>query len=63
MADKIAVFVGPMREAMAVDGADPLGVYVGVKTGILFGSSDEGESWSTIVPTLPPILSVEAAIL
>jgi hypothetical protein len=56
-------YLTPMREAMAVDGADPLGVYVGVKTGTLFGSSDEGESWRTIAPTLPPILSVEAAIL
>jgi photosystem II stability/assembly factor-like uncharacterized protein len=56
-------YLTPMREAMAVDGADPLGVYVGVKAGTLFGSSDEGESWVTIAPALPPILSVEAAIL
>ncbi len=63
MADKIAVFVVPMREAMPVDGADPIGVYVGVKTGTLFGSSDEGETWQTIAPTLPPILSAEAAII
>ncbi len=52
-----------MREAMAVDGADPLGVCAGVKTGTLFGSSDEGEYWQTIAPALPPILSVEATIL
>lgn len=52
-----------LRESMAVDGADPLGVYVGTKAGILFGSSDEGESWSTVAASLPPILSVEAAVL
>ena len=56
-------YLTAMREAMAVDGADPLGVYVGVKTGTLFGSSDEGESWQTIAPHLPPILSVEATVL
>ena len=56
-------YLTPMREAMAVDDADPIGVYVGVKTGTLFGSSDEGEIWQTIAPTLPPILSVEAAII
>ena len=48
---------------MAIDGADPIGVYVGGKTGTLFRSSDEAETWQTIAPTLPPILSIEAAIL
>ena len=53
----------PVREAMPVDGANPIVVYVGVKTGALFDSSDGGETWQTIAPPLPPILSVEAAII
>ena len=56
-------YFSTLRESMAVDGADPLGVYIGTKNGILFGSSDEGESWSTVALSLPPILSVEAAVL
>ncbi len=48
-----------LREAMAVDDGDPCGVYFGTRTGQLFGSSDEGESWSAIADHLPPILSVE----
>ncbi|MBT3943526.1 MAG: exo-alpha-sialidase [Chloroflexi bacterium] len=56
-------YFSTLRESMAVDGADPLGVYVGTKNGILFGSSDEGESWRAIAPSLPPILSVEAAVI
>jgi len=56
-------YFSTLRESMAVDGADPLGVYIGTKNGILFGSSDEGESWSTVALSLPPILSVEATVL
>ncbi|MBT4072396.1 MAG: exo-alpha-sialidase [Chloroflexi bacterium] len=56
-------YFSTLRESMAVDGADPLGVYVGTKNGILFGSSDEGETWRTIAPSLPPILSVEAVVV
>ena len=56
-------YFSTLRESMAVDGADPLGVYIGTKAGILFGSSDEGESWSAVAASLPPILSVEAAVL
>ena len=48
-----------LREAMAVDDADPCGVYFGTRTGALFGSSDEAESWHPIALHLPPIQSVE----
>ncbi len=58
-----AAYLTTLRESMAVDGADPLGVYVGTKAGTLYGSSDEGESWRVVAPALPPILSVEAAVL
>jgi photosystem II stability/assembly factor-like uncharacterized protein len=53
-------YVGVLREAMAMDGQDPVGVYFGTSTGQLYGSADEGRSWSLIAGNLPPIWSVEA---
>jgi len=53
-------YVTVLREGMAVDAADPLGVYVGTSTGQLFASRDEGESWKMISDFLPPIMSVSA---
>lgn len=56
-------YLGVLREAMAVDSLDPVGVYFGTATGQLYGSSDEGQSWHLIANNLPPIWSVEAARL
>ena len=56
-------YLGVLREAMAVDRLDPVGVYFGTSTGQLYGSADEGRTWSLLADHLPPIWSVEAAIL
>jgi hypothetical protein len=56
-------YVGVLREAMAVDRLDPVGVYFGTSTGQLYGSRDEGRSWSMIADNLPAIWSVEAAVV
>lgn len=56
-------YLGVLREAMAVDRLDPVGVYFGTSTGQLYGSADEGRSWQLIAENLPPIWSVEAAVL
>jgi photosystem II stability/assembly factor-like uncharacterized protein len=56
-------FVGVFREAMAVDRLDPVGVFFGTSTGQLYGSVDEGESWSVVAENLPPIWGVEAVAL
>jgi photosystem II stability/assembly factor-like uncharacterized protein len=56
-------YVGVLREAMAVDRLDPVGVYFGTSTGQLYGSADEGESWSRVADNLPPIWSVETVVL
>ncbi|HEX7677618.1 MAG TPA: exo-alpha-sialidase, partial [Thermoanaerobaculia bacterium] len=50
-----------LRDAMAVDSLDPVGVYFGTRSGKLFGSSDEGKSWEELVDGLPPVVSVKAA--
>ena len=56
-------YLGVLREAMAVDRLDPVGVYVGTSTGQLFSSRDEGDSWTLLADFLPPISSVEAVLL
>ena len=50
-----------LRDAMAVDPFDPVGVYFGTRNGKLFGSADEGESWTSLADGLPAIVSVKAA--
>jgi photosystem II stability/assembly factor-like uncharacterized protein len=55
--------VGVLRAAMAIDDHDVPGLYFGTSTGQLYASADEGESWSELASYLPPIWSVEAAIL
>ena len=56
-------YVGVLREAMAVDRLDPVGVYFGTSTGQLYGSRDEGRTWRLVADNLPGIWSVEAAVL
>jgi photosystem II stability/assembly factor-like uncharacterized protein len=48
---------------MAVDRLDPVGVYFGTSTGQLYGSADEGRTWTRIAENLPPIWSVEAHVV
>jgi photosystem II stability/assembly factor-like uncharacterized protein len=50
-----------LRDAMSVDSLDPVGVYFGTRSGKLFGSKDEGKSWSALLDGLPPIVSVKTA--
>ena len=52
-----------LRDAMTVDSYDPAGVYIGTRSGQLFGSRDEGKTWSTIHEGLPSIVCVRSAIV
>ena len=56
-------YLGVLREAMAVDRMDPVGVYFGTSTGKVYGSLDEGRSWSLVAENLPRVVSVEAVTL
>jgi photosystem II stability/assembly factor-like uncharacterized protein len=58
-----AAFVGILREAMATDTLPSAGIYFGTSTGQLFVSSDEGETWQLAAEFLPPIYSVEVAVV
>jgi hypothetical protein len=53
------VYCSVLREGMAVDTADPAGIYFGTNTGKIFGSADEGDSWYLLADNLPPVYSVE----
>ena len=52
-------YVNVLRDAMAVDRADPCGIYFGTTGGQVYASADEGDSWTAIVRDLPAVLSVE----
>ncbi len=56
-------YLGVLREAMASDELDPFGLYFGTSTGQVFASPDEGAHWTRIADLLPPILSVETAVV
>jgi photosystem II stability/assembly factor-like uncharacterized protein len=48
-----------LRQAMATDRCDDVGVYFGTNSGSVFASRDEGETWQEIARHLPCVLSVE----
>jgi photosystem II stability/assembly factor-like uncharacterized protein len=56
-------YLSVLREGMANDSLQPVGVYVGTGTGQIYHSADAGSSWRAIATTLPPILSISAAVV
>ena len=50
-----------LRDAFTTDDADPAGLYFGTRTGQVYGSADDGDSWRLLAEHLPPVLSVRAA--
>jgi photosystem II stability/assembly factor-like uncharacterized protein len=52
-------YVNVLRDAMAVDSAEPGGVYFGTTGGQVYASNDNGDSWTAVVRDLPAVLSVE----
>jgi photosystem II stability/assembly factor-like uncharacterized protein len=55
-----ACYFTVLRQAMARDEREPVGVYFGTNSGSVFASLDEGEHWQEIARHLPTILSIEA---
>ncbi len=49
-----------LRDAMATDDLDPVGVYFGTSTGQVFASPDEGDTWRLAADFLPPVYAVHA---
>ena len=56
-------FESVLRDALTTDTHESAGVYFGTRSGKLYGSSDGGESWTSIIDTLPPICCVKAAVI
>ncbi len=56
-------YAAVLRDAMCTDDADPAGIYFGTRLGEVFGSVDDGDSWSTLATHLPDVLSVRAAVV
>lgn len=52
-----------LREGLATDTLDEAGVYAGTTAGQIFCSRDEGAHWQTLAAYLPPVLSLEAAVV
>ncbi|MDQ1402827.1 MAG: hypothetical protein QOG03_1143 [Actinomycetota bacterium] len=52
-----------LRDAFTADRLDPAGLYIGTRTGEVFGSPDAGESWQELARHLPPVLCVKTAVL
>ncbi len=58
---KSQVWFTVLRQALAADAHEPVGVYFGTTTGELWASANEGARWSCIASHLPHIYAVEAA--
>jgi hypothetical protein len=54
-------YVTVLRDAFCTDSLDPAGLYFGTRSGEVYGSADEGETWELLAARLPPVLSVRAA--
>jgi hypothetical protein len=50
-----------LRDAMCVDSAARAGVYFGTRSGEVYASRDEGDSWALVAAHLPDVLCVRAA--
>ena len=57
------VYTQVFRHAVTCDGCDEVGIYMGTIGGMLFFSPDEGDNWQLLEGHLPPILSLESAMV
>ncbi|MFD7653905.1 WD40/YVTN/BNR-like repeat-containing protein [Actinosynnema sp. NPDC059797] len=54
-------WTGVMRDAMCTDTATPAGVYFGSRSGEVYASTDEGDTWRQVAAHLPDVVCVRAA--
>ena len=52
-----------LRDGFTADALDPAGLYLGTRTGEVYGSPDAGESWQELARHLPPVLCVKTGVL
>jgi photosystem II stability/assembly factor-like uncharacterized protein len=56
-------YITVLRDAFTSSSGDAPGLYFGTRSGELYGSQDDGDSWETLAEHLPPILMVRTAAL
>jgi photosystem II stability/assembly factor-like uncharacterized protein len=56
-------FLTVLRDGFCTDGADPLGLWFGTRSGHVFSSADEGEHWTREAEYLPDVLCVRAVVV
>ena len=56
-------FLHVHRQAMAHDTLDPFGLYVGTTGGHIYWSRDDGKSWKLLTEYLPPIFTLNCAVV
>jgi hypothetical protein len=52
-----------LRDALTADTVNPAGVYFGTRSGKVFGSTDDGDTWQEIADGFPAVVCVKAAAL
>jgi len=52
-----------LRDGMSADHLKPTGIYFGTRNGKLFGSRNGGDSWNSIMESLPPVVCVKTAVI
>jgi hypothetical protein len=52
-----------LRDALDTDDGERAGVYFGTRSGKVYASADDGDSWSLVRDGLPPVVCVKAAVL
>jgi photosystem II stability/assembly factor-like uncharacterized protein len=52
-----------LRDALCADSCERAGIYFGTRSGKVYASADEGESWTSIADALPPVVCVKAAVI
>jgi hypothetical protein len=51
-----------LRDALTADTFDSAGIYFGTRSGKLFGSTNDGATWTEIADGLPPVVCVKASV-
>jgi photosystem II stability/assembly factor-like uncharacterized protein len=52
-----------VRDALATDAHAPAGVYFGTRSGKVYASADDGDSWTCVADALPSVCCVKAAVV
>ena len=52
-----------LRDALVADSLQPMGIYLGTRSGQLFVSCDDGKSWKKIMEGLPPVLCIRNSFI